>query len=442
MIALVVVVVAVYVLHQTRFGRTVYAVGGNRQSAQLMGLNASRARVSVYAISGLCAALAGLLLAVQKLSGYSLNGIGLELDAIAAAVIGGVLLSGGVGFVLGSVIGVLVLGTIQTFVTAENLDSYWTRIMTGVLLLMFVLVQRLVVRKTRMSSHPMHPMAPKPVMADVAQLAGVSHQTVSRVINGSPSIRPATKARVEQAIEELGYRPNTAARALVTRRSGIIGIVGTNSALFGPSSIQRSVQEAARAAGYFSSLVPLAEVTVEELRGALDHLARQSVEAIVMIAAQEDALAVVHSADAGLPLIVVEGDLSGRGLSVGVDQIDGARQATQHLIDLGHRAIDHVAGPMSWTEAKGRRTGYEDGHAGRGAAPRWRPGRATGPRPAATRSAASWRNVVTRQRCSWPTTRWPSGCCTRSPRRGCGSRTTSASSDSTTSPKPATSTPR
>jgi simple sugar transport system permease protein len=146
-IALVVVVVAAYVLHQTRFGRTVYAIGGNRQSAQLMGLNASRARVSVYAISGLCASLAGLLLAVQKLSGYSLNGIGLELDAIAAAVIGGVLLSGGVGFVLGSVIGVLVLGTIQAFVTAANLDSYWTRIMTGVLLLVFVLVQRALVRK-------------------------------------------------------------------------------------------------------------------------------------------------------------------------------------------------------------------------------------------------------------------------------------------------------
>jgi DNA-binding LacI/PurR family transcriptional regulator len=196
-------------------------------------------------------------------------------------------------------------------------------------------------------------------MADVARLAGVSHQTVSRVINGSPSIRPATKARVQQAIEELGYRPNTAARALVTRRSGIIGIIGSSSTLYGPSSIQRSVEEAARGAGYFSSMVPLAEVTREALRDALDHLARQSVEAIVMIAAQEDALAVAHSTDAGLPLIVVEGDLSGRGLSVGVDQIDGARQATQHLIDLGHRAIDHVAGPLTYTEAKGRRTGYE-----------------------------------------------------------------------------------
>ncbi|OBF09969.1 sugar ABC transporter permease YjfF [Mycobacterium sp. ACS4331] len=147
-VAILVVLAAAYILHQTRFGRTVYAVGGNRQSAQLMGLSASRATVSVYAISGLCAALAGLLLATQKLSGYSLNGVGLELDAIAAAVIGGVLLSGGVGFVLGSVVGVLVLGTIQTFVTAANLDSYWTRIMTGALLLVFVLVQRLVVRKS------------------------------------------------------------------------------------------------------------------------------------------------------------------------------------------------------------------------------------------------------------------------------------------------------
>jgi galactofuranose transport system permease protein len=148
-IALAVVAVAVYVLHETRFGRTVYAVGGSRQSAQLMALAAARTQISVYVISGFCAALAGLLLGVQKLSGYSLNGVGLELDAIAAAVIGGVLLSGGVGFVLGALIGVLVLGTIQVLVTTENLDSYWTRIMTGILLLIFVLIQRVLVRNTR-----------------------------------------------------------------------------------------------------------------------------------------------------------------------------------------------------------------------------------------------------------------------------------------------------
>jgi simple sugar transport system permease protein len=145
-IALAVLAVALYVLHLTRFGRTVYAVGGNRQSAQLMGLDAGRTRVSVYVISGFCASLAGILLAVQKLSGYSLNGVGLELDTIAAAVIGGVVLAGGVGYVAGALIGVLVLGTIETFVTAASLDSYWTRIMTGALLLVFVLVQRVLVR--------------------------------------------------------------------------------------------------------------------------------------------------------------------------------------------------------------------------------------------------------------------------------------------------------
>ncbi|WP_157521579.1 LacI family DNA-binding transcriptional regulator [Mycobacterium sp. ACS4331] len=221
-----------------------------------------------------------------------------------------------------------------------------------------------------MKDRPAQSITPKPVMADVARLAGVSHQTVSRVINGSPSIRPATKARVEHAIAELGYRPNTAARALVTRRSGIIGIVGTNGALYGPSSIQRSVEEAARAAGYFSSMVPLAEVTREALRDALDHLARQSVEAIVMIAAQEDALAVARSAEAGMPMIVVEGDLSGSGLSVGVDQTAGARQATEHLIELGHRDIVHIAGPPTWTEAKGRRIGYEEAMRAAGLTPR------------------------------------------------------------------------
>jgi DNA-binding LacI/PurR family transcriptional regulator len=195
-------------------------------------------------------------------------------------------------------------------------------------------------------------------MADVARLAGVSHQTVSRVINGSASIRPDTRERVERAIAHLGYRPNTAARALVTRRSKTIGIIGSNTALYGPTSIQFSIQDAARSAGYFTSLVTLAAVTHDELRGALDYLGHQSVEAIVMIVTQQDALAVVRSEASTIPLIVVEGELSGRGLSVGVDQTEGARLATQHLVDLGHRDIIHVTGPMTWTEARARHTGY------------------------------------------------------------------------------------
>jgi len=202
------------------------------------------------------------------------------------------------------------------------------------------------------------PIPRRPVMADVARLAGVSHQTVSRVINGSNSIRPSTRARVERAIADLGYHPNTAARALVTRKSKIIGIIASNTALYGPASIQYSIQEAARTAGYFTSLVTLSAVTHDELRGALEHLNRQSVEAIVMIVTQQDALAVVRSEATATPLIVVEGELSGRGMSVGVDQTAGARLATQHLVDLGHRDIVHISGPLSWTEARARRAGY------------------------------------------------------------------------------------
>ncbi len=202
------------------------------------------------------------------------------------------------------------------------------------------------------------PTPRRPVMADVARLAGVSHQTVSRVINGSANIRPSTRERVQRAIADLGYHPNTAARALVTRRSKIIGIIGSNTALYGPASIQFSIQDAARTAGYFTSLVTLAAVTHDELRGALDYLSRQSVEAIVMIVTQQEALAVVRSEATTIPLIVVEGELSGRGLSVGVDQAQGARLATQHLVDLGHRDIVHVSGPLTWTEARARRAGY------------------------------------------------------------------------------------
>jgi simple sugar transport system permease protein len=148
LVALVVVAVAVYVLHMTRFGRTVYAVGGNQQSAMLMGLRVAQARVGVYVISGTCSALAGLLFTFYMLSGYSLHAVGMELDAIAAVVIGGTLLTGGSGFVLGSVLGVLVLGTIQTILSFEGtLSSWWSRIVIGILLLVFVVLQRVLARR-------------------------------------------------------------------------------------------------------------------------------------------------------------------------------------------------------------------------------------------------------------------------------------------------------
>lgn len=146
--ALVVVAVAAYVLSSTRFGRTVYALGGSEPSALLMGLPVAATKVGVYAISGMCAALGGLLFALYTLSGYSLHAVGMELDAIAAVVIGGTLLTGGRGFVIGSLLGVLVLGTIQTFISFDGtLSSWWTRITIGVLVLVFVVAQRLLTRR-------------------------------------------------------------------------------------------------------------------------------------------------------------------------------------------------------------------------------------------------------------------------------------------------------
>lgn len=147
-IALVVVGIAAWVLHMTRFGRTVYAVGGSEASALLMGLRVARVKVGVYAISGFCSALAGLLFSLYMLSGYSLHAVGMELDAIAAVVIGGTLLTGGRGLVVGSLLGVLVLGAIQTFISFDGtLSSWWTKISIGVLLLVFVVMQRFFSRR-------------------------------------------------------------------------------------------------------------------------------------------------------------------------------------------------------------------------------------------------------------------------------------------------------
>ncbi|MFI7615257.1 galactofuranose ABC transporter, permease protein YjfF [Nonomuraea terrae] len=143
-IAVVVVLVAAYVLHYTRFGRTVYATGGNEQSALLMGLPVGRTKIAVYTISGFCSALGGLLLSFYMLSGYGLHAVGMELDAIAAVVIGGTLLTGGSGFLLGTVLGVLVLGLIQTIISFEGtLLSWWTKIFIGMLLFVFIVLQRL-----------------------------------------------------------------------------------------------------------------------------------------------------------------------------------------------------------------------------------------------------------------------------------------------------------
>jgi simple sugar transport system permease protein len=147
-IALLVVAIAAYVLARTRFGRTVYAIGGSESSAMLMGLRVAFTKVGVYVISGFCASLGGLLFSFYILSGNSLHAVGTELDAIAAVVIGGTLLTGGRGYVVGSLLGVMVLGMIKTLISFDGtLSSYWIRIITGALLLAFVVVQRFATRR-------------------------------------------------------------------------------------------------------------------------------------------------------------------------------------------------------------------------------------------------------------------------------------------------------
>ena len=144
LIALAVVALAVFVAHFTPFGRAVYAIGGNEQSALLMGLPVRSTVIGVYALSGFCSALGGVVFTFYMLSGYGLHAVGLELDAIAAVVIGGTLLTGGVGYVVGTLFGVLMLGIIQTLISFDGtLSSWWTRIVVGVLLFVFCLLQRL-----------------------------------------------------------------------------------------------------------------------------------------------------------------------------------------------------------------------------------------------------------------------------------------------------------
>ncbi|WP_431220020.1 ABC transporter permease subunit [Leifsonia xyli] len=148
-LALVIVAIAFWVLHYTRFGRTVYAIGGNEQSARLMGLPVRRVRLAVYVISGTCAGVAGWIFASYTGSGYSLSGLGMELDAIAAVVIGGTILTGGSGYVIGSLLGVMVYGLIEISITYIGVDSWWTKIVIGSLLLIFVVLQRFIVSRRR-----------------------------------------------------------------------------------------------------------------------------------------------------------------------------------------------------------------------------------------------------------------------------------------------------
>jgi len=140
------VIVGIVLLQWTRFGRNVYAIGGSEQSAKLMGLPVGRTKILVYGFNGFCSALAGIAYVLYVKSGWNLALAGGELDVISSAVIGGVLLTGGVGYPIGTLLGVMLKSTIPALITFNgNLNSWWAKIATGVLLLLFIVIQRIVV---------------------------------------------------------------------------------------------------------------------------------------------------------------------------------------------------------------------------------------------------------------------------------------------------------
>jgi len=203
-----------------------------------------------------------------------------------------------------------------------------------------------------------------PAMSDVAQRAGVSHQTVSRVLNGHPSVRPETRDRVVAAVAALGYRRNSAARALVTRRTETLGVVTPATALHGPTSTLVGLEEAARLAGWYVAVSTVRQLDAVTMRGVLEHFLAQGVDGVAVVAPTVEIAAALAEVDSPVPVVMISSAAdvpAGRNLhAVGVDQRRGARLATRHLLDAGHASVLHVAGPQDWFDAQDRLAGWAD----------------------------------------------------------------------------------
>lgn len=200
--------------------------------------------------------------------------------------------------------------------------------------------------------------ARRPSIRDVARLADVSHQTVSRVLNDHPSIRPETRARVLEVMAQLQYRPNRAARTLVTARSQTIGILAASSTQYGPASSIAAIEAAARARGYWVSTANIEARDPDSLAQGLAHLMAQSIDGLVVIAPQVRVIRAIAAQQLDVPYVTLQSAELDPGHTLSVDQIAGARLATRHLIELGHRQIYHLAGPQDWVEAEARMRGF------------------------------------------------------------------------------------
>ncbi|WP_030953274.1 LacI family DNA-binding transcriptional regulator, partial [Streptomyces sp. NRRL S-481] len=195
----------------------------------------------------------------------------------------------------------------------------------------------------------------RPVMADVARLAGVSKQTVSRVLNDHPAVRPETRAAVLDAMRTLGYRPSRSARSLASGRTRMLGVISFDAARYGPASILTAINTAAQDAGYLVSSIALDTADHATVVEAVDRLSAEGADGVIAIAPQQWVGRALAETDLGTPLVVLENALGDDTPLITGDSRTGARKATEHLLALGHTTVWHIAGPAGWTSADHRR---------------------------------------------------------------------------------------
>jgi DNA-binding LacI/PurR family transcriptional regulator len=195
-------------------------------------------------------------------------------------------------------------------------------------------------------------------MVDVARLAGVSQQTVSRVVNNMPNVTPEVQQRVERAIAQLNYRRNSAARSLATQKSMVLGVISYGLGRHGHSTALMGIAEAARAANYATSLITVKDIGRAELQAAIDHHVDDYVAGIILLAPIRSAIAAARDGVTGLPLVAFEPNARDSAYSVAADEALGARLATEHLLGLGHDTVVHLKGPDGWLATDARIDGW------------------------------------------------------------------------------------
>jgi len=196
-------------------------------------------------------------------------------------------------------------------------------------------------------------------MVDVARLAGVSQQTVSRVVNRHTNVAPEIRERVERAISQLRYRRNSAARSLATNRSMNLGVLSYALSVHGPALALFGIADEARRNGYATSLVSIAEVDRASIKAGLDSLVDDGVDAIIVLAPMTAATEVLQRLDADVPVVRFEQGSPAGPSTVSVDETLGAQIATRHLLDLGHETVHFVGGPVGWMASEARRRGWQ-----------------------------------------------------------------------------------